>query len=224
MDVFEITLNSITNNLHELKVISSNVANVNTAGYLKGQTFAERINGEANIQEQIDFSKSTIKDTNRTLDVAIKGKGFFQVAQAGNMLITRDGHFHINKDSLLSHSSGAIVYGVNGPLHVVANETSIRRNGDIYVSGQFLDKLLIVDVKDPTKLLRQGNNLFISQQGYSSTGDVGLKTQALNGSNVESSAEMVRMIEVSRQLQTSQKVVNAYDQLLNVGINELGKR
>ena len=224
MDIYDVTLQSITNNLPELKVISANVANVNTVGYLKGATFEQKIFGERVLHESVSSSQGSIKETNRALDIAILSDGFFQITFQNKQMLTKDGHFYIGKDSFLQHSSGGLVVGENGAITVQANTTHINAMGEVIVQGVVVDKLSIVKVDNINSLKRMGNNLYQTSMGFSEIEVPTLKSGALNGSNVESSNEMIRMIQVSRQLQSSQKVVNAYDQLLNVGINELGKR
>lgn len=224
MDVFEVTLSSITNNLEQLKVISSNVANVNTPGYMQETAFAQKVNGEVVLKQSISSKQGPIKETTRNLDVAILGDGFFQIENNGQVTLSKDGHFHIGQDGFLRHSSGGLVVGESGAIPTQANQTEFKSNGDVVVKGGVVDRLLVVNVDDTNSLKRLGHNLIGTSSAFNPLDNFTVKPRALNSSNVESSAEMIKMIEVNRHLQTTQKVVNAYDQLLNVGINELGKR
>lgn len=224
MDVFDITLESINTNISALKTISNNVANINTPGYLKSTSFAQTLSNTTTVKEMLSAKQGAIKETSRNLDIAILGEGFFQINHKNNMYLSKDGHFHISSDGYLRHSSGGFVFGENGPIVAQANSTQIKANGDVLVQGVTVDKIKLAQVSDIENLSRVGDNLYQTPFGFSQLSNVSLKSGALNGSNVEASEEMIKMIEVSRYLQTSQKVVQAYDQLLNVGINELGKK
>ena len=46
---------------------------------------------------------------------------------------------------------------------------------------------------------------------------------ALTGSNVKLETDMTKMIEVSRHIEMMQRAMSAYDDVLDIGINQLGK-
>lgn len=223
MDINEITLQSINSSLKQLTALSQNVANVNTPGYLSAVSFSEKMsNGNTVDKASISLNKAPIKETHRPLDVAILSNGFFEIDKNEQLFLSKNGHFYIDSEQYLKHSSGGYVMGENG--RITANNPIINSNGNVIVDGVVIDKIRIVTVDKKSPLERVGQNLYQTTASKKMVENVQLKSGSLNGSNVESSNEMVKMIEISRRIQTSQKVINAYDQLLNVGINELGKR
>jgi len=223
MDVNEITLQSINSSLKQLTTVSQNVANVNTAGYLSGVSFSEKIsNGNIINKASISLNNAPIKETHRSLDVAILGDGFFEINKNEQKFLSKNGHFYIDSEQYLTHSSGGFVMGENG--RITAKNPIITTTGDVVVNGVVIDKIKIVTFDKNSPLERIGKNLYQTTALKKTVENAQLKSGSLNSSNVESSDEMVKMIEISRHIQTSQKVINAYDQLLNVGINELGKR
>ena len=223
MDVNEITLQSINSNLKQLTALSQNVANVNTPGYLSDVAFSEKLsNGDLVDKASISLNKAPIKETHRSLDVAILSDGFFEINKNKQNFLSKNGHFYIDAEQYLKHSSGGYVMGEHG--RIIASDPVIASNGSVIVDGTVIDKIKIVTVEKKSSLSRVGKNLYQATATKERVENVQLKSGSLNSSNVESSDEMVKMIEISRRIQTSQKVINAYDQLLNVGINELGKR
>ncbi len=125
-----------------LDVISNNIANVNTVGYKASEaTFVDQLSqvmnlgvGPSNIAQggtggvdplqiglgvrmgavRTDFSQGSIRTTNRALDVAIAGDGFFALSSNGTQLYSRAGNFSLDKNgNLVDSVSGAFVQGYN---------------------------------------------------------------------------------------------------------------
>lgn len=231
MDVFELSLQAINNNLQQLEVVSQNVANINTPGYLKAVPFGhyltsndESASGQVASGQLVALNPGTIRDTGRELDMAVVSEGFFQVELNGQPYITRGGHFYLDGERLLRHPSGGFVLGEAGRIYIADDDITLTAQGDIQLNGVNIDRLALVKPLSHQHMVASGHGLYQVDAGQLKRVDGEVRQQALNSANVNPSEEMVRMIEISRHLQTNQKVVNAYDQLLNVGINELGKK
>ena len=108
-----------------LDVIGNNVANSNTTGFKGsvanfGDVFAASLGGGGGTQVGIgtslasvaqQFSQGNITVTSNPLDVAINGKGFFRMSDAGSITYSRGGQFSINKTGDIVDSSGANLTG-----------------------------------------------------------------------------------------------------------------
>jgi flagellar hook protein FlgE len=108
-----------------LDVIGNNVANSNTTGFKGsvasfGDVFAASLGGGGGVQVGIgtnlasvaqQFSQGNITVTSNPLDVAINGKGFFRMSDAGNISFARNGQFSIDKSGNIVDSSGANLTG-----------------------------------------------------------------------------------------------------------------
>jgi flagellar hook protein FlgE len=117
-----------------LKVISNNVANLNTAGfksatmqfsdayYQQSGTGSDPSTGEstsfgsglATATSVIDFHAGELQSSNNPLDTAIGGDGYyvFQDKDTGERTFGRDGQFEFDKDgTLVSTSTGKVVMG-----------------------------------------------------------------------------------------------------------------
>ena len=134
--------------------------------------------------------------------------------------MSRDGRFHVNPQGYLTHVSGAFALTAKGPLRFDGINVQIRPDGQVISDGVTQGKLQLVAASD-VQLADAG--LLMSSQ-FSELTQAQLKSGALNTSTVNPTTETVRMMELSRHLQSTQKAIAAYDQLLQTGINETGKR
>ena len=108
-----------------LDVIGNNVANSNTTGFKQsvatfGDVFAASLGGGDATQVGIgsnlssvsqQFSQGNITTTNNPLDIAINGKGFFRLSEAGAISYARNGQFSIDKGGYIVASTGANMTG-----------------------------------------------------------------------------------------------------------------
>jgi flagellar hook protein FlgE len=113
-----------------LQTISSNVANMNTAGFLGSKArFANlfesgrsdsgfqgsRGGGTLSLEPALDLKPGTAQPTGNALDLAISGSGFFVIREAdGTFSYTRDGSFHFDAQDKLVTTDGAQVMAM-GP-------------------------------------------------------------------------------------------------------------
>lgn len=112
-----------------IAVIGDNVSNVNTTGFKSARpTFAVQfphpqgtLGGVAQLGQGVslddiksNFTQGSLEATESALDVAITGKGFFQVVDDhGNDYYTRDGTFYLGEDGYLKTSGGQNLQGFN---------------------------------------------------------------------------------------------------------------
>lgn len=99
------------------QVIVENLANVNTAGYKKREL---RVTSECDERTGLlvpctgrvtaVFTAGTLEITERSLDVAIDGEGFFAIVLPdGSTGYTRDGGFHLDADGKIVTGDGGVV-------------------------------------------------------------------------------------------------------------------
>jgi len=231
-----------------VEVIANNLANVNTTGFKRSRARFEdllyqRIQGPAalggegaqaleSIQvgrgtrlaavQRID-SQGTIEQTNRPLDVAIEGAGFFQVALPdGRMGYTRDGSFTISDSGMLvTHGGYALQPEITIPTE--ATDVAISRTGIVTVQlanspqPAEVGRLELVRFPNAPGLESLGENLFVEtvasgtpQIGFPQEDGFGRLIQgSLETSNVEVVQEMVEMIAALRAYEVNSKAVQA---------------
>jgi flagellar basal-body rod protein FlgG len=208
-----------------LDILSNNLANLNTAGY-KGEKHFFSVLGDmmktdnpegsivgTNIvqaQSAIDSTIGSLRPTGRDLDIAIDGNGFIAVKQDQVMNYTRNGHLGINEQSMLC-AAGLPVMGENGnPIVLGSGSITINNDGEVYQNGNRLDRIKIVEFRDPALLVRKGNSLFAVEDDKT----VALPSASkivqgyIEQSNVNAVSCVVNMVSLMRQFESMQKSFN----------------
>lgn len=215
---------SITRDLQHLSTISNNVANINTPGYLQVNSFDTALEtNEVGINKSVNIKNGGIRTSSRALDFAIQDSGFFVVALNEEMRLTRYGRFHIDADGNLKHVSGALLMGTNGPIHVDSEDVSVSANGDVNAHNQLIDRIQVVNVSQ-LALSENGAGLYVAVGPTATIDSPVIKQFSINASNVDPTIEMTKVTELNRHVQSLQKVAAAIDQMLNIGINEFGRK
>lgn len=236
-----------------MSVISNNLANVNTTGFKRDRAVFEdlvyqnyRQVGAANNQQdevptglnvgtgvrvvatEKQHSQGNMQQTDNALDMAVNGRGFFQVLQPdGNVAYTRDGDFSLNSDGQLVTANGQ---PVQPAITVPQGAQSITIGQDGTVNAQLagqaqpvqLGNVQLADFVNPSGLQPIGNNLFV-ESGASGAPQLG--TPGLNGigsvqqgmlesSNVNVVEELVSMIETQRSYEMNSKAISNTDSML----------
>lgn len=243
-----------------MAVVSNNLANVNTTGFKQSRVVFEDLlyqtvrqpGGQTSQDTELPsgmnlgtgvrvvateklFSQGSILQTDNALDVAIKGRGFFQVLLPdGDIAYTRDGSFQRNSSGEMVTASGYVVQpGINIPDG--AQTITIGSDGVVSVklagipTPTQVGTLETVDFINPVGLQPMGENLFLetSSSGAAQAGTPGLNglgglaQGALEGSNVNVVAELVNMIETQRAYEMNSKAISTNDQMMQYLNNNL---
>lgn len=221
----------------QMDTIANNIANANTVAY-KSQhmVFEEYLTGNGTdkismVQDAGQFSElaqGPIKHTDNTFDFAVKGPGFLKVEHSisGEQYYTRAGNFTLNKDNQIVTATGHRVLGEGGAPIVVpsdAKDISVTKSGIIQSSDGEIGRFAIAEFDNPQGLRLYGQNLWATEQPELPADETEVHQGMLEDSNVNTVAEMTRMIEVSRLYQMNQNVIkNEHDRIRNA-INKLGK-
>jgi flagellar basal-body rod protein FlgF len=232
----------------QMDVVANNLANVNTAGF-KGEksmfqeflspgaredNFVGRDRRVSFVQDRAtlhDFKSGPVEQTKNPLDVAISGDAFFAVQTPGGERYTRDGGLQINNQGQLVTASGAPVLGTSGPIVMQQTDHDINISEDGTVSvlegtnriDSVRGKLRMVSFAQAQQLLKQGSNLFAAAPGVTPQQSTTSKINQgfIERSNVNSTLEMTRMIEVSRAYQSVSAMLNAQADLQKSAIEKL---
>ncbi len=174
-----------------------------------------------------DYTDGNLQQTGNTYDVALGGKGFFAISYAdqnGNESVryTRDGNFTVNADGTLMTKDGDYVLDEGGGLITIPEGTtvSIDENGSIFADGAQVARLQIVDFEDYDYLEKFGENMYIAIDGATQKdADCQVYQGYLETSNVNVVSEMVEMINISRDYESNQKVIQAIDETLETAVS-----
>lgn len=243
-----------------MAVISNNLANVNTTGFKRGRAVFEDLlyqnvrqvgsqtsqdtqlasglylgAGVRTVATEKMFTQGNLVKTDNNLDIAIQGRGFFQVLMPdGTISYTRDGSFQLDSQGQIVTSSG---YPLQPGLTVPTSTQSLSIGNDGTVSvltagnttPTTLGTIQLSDFINPAGLEPMGENLFreSAASGTPQTANPGLSglgtlTQGfLESSNVNVVEELVNMIEAQRAYEMNSKAISATDDMLKFASQQL---
>jgi flagellar basal-body rod protein FlgG len=180
------------------------------------------------IGTQKEFSDGSVQITEKPLDLAIVGRGFFEILMPdGTSAYSRNGQFQINADGEIVNARGLLLQpSITVPDD--AQTVSISSDGIVeaqiagQAASQTLGNITVTNFINPTGLQSIGSNLFIEtaasgtpQQGEPGIDGLGrLEQGALENSNVDVVEELVSMITTQRTYEMNSKVISTADQML----------
>lgn len=234
-------------------VISNNLANVSTNGFKRSRPVFEDLlyqtlrqpGAQSSQQTQLPtglqlgtgvrpvavekiHTQGNLQQTGNNLDVAINGKGFFQVLMPdGTTAYTRDGSFQTDNQGQLVTSSG---YAVQPAITIPSDALSvtIAKDGTVSVTqpgspnATQIGSLQLAGFINPAGLQSVGENLYLET---AASGTPSANTPGTNGlgvlnqsfvetSNVSVVEELVNMIQAQRAYEINSKAVTTSDQML----------
>lgn len=216
-----------------LERIANNLANLNTIGYKREGMFIQILNqvGSLQIKSPVDLTQGEVFETKNPLDLAIVGVGLFVVKTDKGYELIRNGNFQISPEGFLVDKEGRKVVGKNGEINLSEykldenNLVSISRNGEIKVGENSVDSLLIAKLDEDRYEFRKEGLNFDSISDIEELADEN-EYQILQGyleeSNVNPIQEMENMIRVSKDYESSYKMVITLDESLQKSV-EIGK-
>jgi len=214
---------SLTQQL-KFETVANNMANMNTNGFKKNIiSFNEAL--EMNSTSKIDFTQGPVRYTGNELDVALDSKGFFKIQTANGIRYTRDGAFKLDETGTLATWNGDSVLGQNGPITIDGSKVSIGGDGQVQVDGESVDRLMVVDFESPQLLKKEGGSCYSytgEENEISTVEDVRVQQNYLESSNVNSTEEMIKMIETYRVFESVQKAIQSIDKVTDKMVNDYG--
>lgn len=236
-----------------MAVVSNNLANVNTTGFKRTRAVFEDLmyqnvrqvgaqtsqdtryptgmylgTGVRVVATEKTYEQGSLLQTNNSFDLAIQGRGFFQVLLPdGTTAYTRDGSFKLNETGQLVTASG---YELQPPISIPdqAQSVSVGADGTVSVlaagatAPTTVGQVQTADFINVSGLQPRGENLLLESfsSGAPQTGTPGLNglgllyAGALETSNVNVVEELVNMIETQRAYEMNSKSIATTDQML----------
>lgn len=206
------------------ETIANNMANSNTNAFKKDLiSFNQALDMQS--ISKTDFSRGPARYTNNDLDVALNSTGFFKVETPNGIRYTRDGAFSINGEGLLVTSNGDTVLGQNGPITVEGGKVIIENDGRVMVDNEPAGTLLVVDFEAPQLLKKEGGSYYVyrgeAKEMFTQT-DVKMQQQYLESSNVNSTQEMIKMMETYRAFESIERAIQSIDRMTGKMVNDYG--
>ncbi len=237
------------------EVIANNLANVNTTGFKRSRAHFEdllyqTVRGatvvgapDANSLPAIQVGRGTrlagvqrvhqqgpIEPTERPLDIAIEGEGFYQLQLPnGQVGYTRDGSFGVSDTGTLVTAEGyTLIPGIKVPED--ATDVSVSATGVVTATRgadrttDEIGRIELARFMNPAGLLAAGENIYLETPasgaavvGYPSEDGMGRLLQGhLEGSNVEIVQEMVDMITAMRAYEINSKAIKNAEEMMSI--------
>ena len=227
--------NSIQQDLIHLNAVSQNLANANTQGYRSIETISQPFADMAKNSDAagphtgmitlVRHDAGELSNTGRSRDLAITGKSFSSIQTPEGPRLSRTGSFQLDKDGRLVNLQGLSVLGEGGEIFLDSTAVRIDSSGKIYQNDKLVDQLALVELSDPKQLYYIGAGLYTSPLEFQKTPEsVSVKQGFLEMSNVNPSNEMVKLIQIQRHVESVQKALKTYGQMMDSGINNIGQR
>lgn len=221
-----------------LNTISNNVANADTNGFKKarvmpktfGSMVIERVDqgktpvGTASLmntadESVTDYSGGTVTNTDRKLDFAISGDGFFAIQGNGGTVYTRNGSFNLDEEGyLVLKGQGRVLDGNGNPLRPGTDDLTADGQGRLTAGGRFIGQIGVYRFPDNAALTTSGEGVFQGNSAAVVT-NPSVLWKTLEGSNVDMTEEMTNALSSQRQLQTCSQALKLYDSTLDQAVD-----
>jgi flagellar basal-body rod protein FlgG len=239
-----------------VEVISNNIANMNTVGFKRQRAEfqdllyqnVERMGAQSSTQGTVVptgiqigagvkagsvyriTEQGSPTRTGNTYDVAIDGKGYFQITMpSGEMAYTRAGNFSVNGEGQLVTEDGyAVEPAINIPQDAI--DVTISKSGQVEVTTQgqaakqVVGQLELATFFNEAGLEAIGDNLLL-ETAASGAATVGAPNEPGYGhllqgyteaSNVDAVSEITNLIVAQRAYEMKSKVITTADEMLSV--------
>lgn len=238
-----------------LDTVASNLSNVNTVGYAQNQnSFADTLTaampGSATAPSlagrytplgwrggtgvmatpmESNFSQMPLQQTNRSMDFAIQGPGFFQVQGAnGQKLLTKAGDFTWaatgNGQFELALPNGMPVLDTNGKPILISQQPSkvtIAPNGQIQFGQQAGPKLALVEVSQPqVSLVPNGDTTYALRPGWTvqNAQNSTIQTGYLAMSNVNMAQAMTDLMQAQEMYNMNAESIQMENRMQTIAV------
>lgn len=242
----------------DISVISNNLANVNTLGFKRSRAEFQDLlyqtlkmpgartptGNEIPTGIQIGmgaklsaisklFTQGDFQQTGNELDMAIQGKGFFQVLQQdGTIAYTRAGTFRLDSSGQLVTADGEpleppIIVPTDAEIININNdgEVSVLQPGS--VTPNIIGTVELANFINPAGLMSLGRGLFQESEasgpsiiGIAGENELGIIQQGfVESSNVNVVEELTRMILAQRAYELNSKAITTADEMLQTANN-----
>ena len=236
----------------KMDAVADELANSNTYGYKKKEiSFRELLTNETYDNEvimspnvngfninmgsrsdiaTINFQQGPIIESPRQFDMAISGEGFFGVRDANNnLLLTRNGSFHIDSNQMISDANGyplEVEYLIDIEEWDFQN-LSINASGEINKVSQdeteILGKIILYKPEVMDSLTTLGENRYMPSENVQLFNSIDHDEEfgeiiqyALESSNVDITKTMTDMIITQRAYSLNSRAIQTTDDIMSM--------
>jgi len=223
----------------QMGLVANNIANVNTPGFRADKMLFEEyltksdVTGESlsmvlDYGQYKDTSSGDVRQTGNALDVALGGPGFFMVETAAGTQYSRAGNFALNDNRELVNASGnPVLDNGQGRITIPENvrEIVISHDGQISTDQGVAGQIGMVEFANVNNLQPTAAGFYVpvNNEAALPAENTKAKQNMLEGSNVQAVLEMTNMIEISRQYQSTHRLMQNEHERQNDAIKSLSE-
>lgn len=229
--------------MESLDMLANNIANASAPGFKADREFyGLYLSAEAAaspdgtsppvlpvIERQwTDFSQGSLVPTGNSLDLALKGSGFFVASSPGGPLYTRAGNFQLSAAGRLETLDGYAVQDQDGKPILLNSSRSVEiaSDGTIRQDGQDVARLGVVDFPDPSALTKHGDSYFQATSSPippSPAAGTEIDQGKVEAANSQPAQSAVRLVSILRQFETLQKALTIGADMNRRAVEEVAK-
>lgn len=245
--VLALALGSMQNDMKRLDQVAMNLTNAATSGYKRGlvvqqgpapftaamdaATAATPITSAAAplLSFAMDARAGTFRGTGQSLDLAVAGSGYFEIAAEGGPAYTRQGDFRADAQGRLVTVQGRPVMGLAGEVFLSTQRPVVSATGVVTERVGDVDRAVgqIKLMRYPEGVVpdRLGDGLLAPVDGMTqvATDDVQLRQGSIENSNVNAAQEMTQLLQTMRHFESMHRVAQSHDEMLGTAIRRLGE-
>ena len=220
----------------QLELVANNAANINTTGYEQDEVLFRKVDTKQNSKRSNSFvwaettykngDSGALKVTNRPIDVAIGGEGYFKVITPRGPRYTLDGSMIINNQNILVNIDGYPYASVDGEAIVVPENfqrIDVSEDGTIYVDDEDIAIIGVFGFKESDPFIKEGGRLYKTAAADSLVEDYTVISGAIRQSNVNPTLVMAKMVEMQRSVGMTNNMISDISELDKTVITRLGK-
>lgn len=229
----EVTTNNLANSQTTGFKISRMVTHATVESGRDNDQYMRQRENQRQDEVHVDWQPGPLIQTGNALDVSLRGDGFLAVSTTAGERYLRSASLKINDSNQLVDPSGSNVLDTSGnSIRVPGLKTTITADGRVMSDGIEIATLKMVDFPKPYTLREEGSGRWAPYAANPvdpppTPTSVGANTRIeqgfLEGPNVNTVAEMVRMIAQLRDYEANSKVLKAVDSTIDKAVNVVGK-
>lgn len=221
-DGMTISTRAMNTQITRLKTHTDNIANFGMPGYQRKNcivtSFVEYL-GSNGLDESISTEVGRLRRTDNPMDFAISTSGYFQkLGKDGNIELTRDGRFQLDKEGHVLALDGKQILSAAGiPMQLpviptdLVNQVRVSTDGEMTVFDEKRNEVLPV------------GRIGVANQDGSVVSDIDIRQGHVEDSNVYLQREFVSIMPLRREFEANRQLFIIQSDALSRMIQELGR-
>lgn len=175
----------------------------------------------------ISFTPGENHPTQRKLDMALAGPGFFELQMAdGSKAYSRSGQFSINAERIMISSQGLELLSVDGDpieLQPQGGPPTISADGKVKQGNTLIATLAVSQPDSPSRMIPLVAGVFTAGPGagMQEVEKPDVQQGYLEASNVKPLREMIDLVNITRAYEANQKLIQTRDEILGRTLESL---